>query len=315
LVPATLRLRRSGRPRRWRLLAAALLLPFTAIATENGTTAFPNGNEDFLTAAMPPPGWYGLFYANRYHAGLLADDAGQSLFPSFSLSVNAIVPRFDWVKPVSILGADRWGTLLVVPWLDLTLEAQPAPGVMVKGAQRGLGDLTLGNGLHWTFAHFEMVNAIDVGAPTGAYHAADLVNPGLNHWVLRFNHIGTWRPNPAWEFSYRLHTDCNFRNTATDYRSGQTAYLNWALGWRPNPALTLGLAGYFLRQLTDDRQNGAVVGAHGNRVRVDGIGPCLKYFQPNHVMLTAKYFREFDARNHPRGDQFWFYVAVPLGSP
>jgi hypothetical protein len=32
-------------------------------------------------------------------------------------------------------------------------------------------------------------------------------------------------------------------------------------------------------------------------------------------MLTAKYFREFDVRNHPKGAQFWFYAIVPLGPP
>jgi hypothetical protein len=41
----------------------------------------------------------------------------------------------------------------------------------------------------------------------------------------------------------------------------------------------------------------------------------VKYVLPSHAILTAKYFREFDARDHPQGDQFWFYVAFPLGPP
>ena len=44
---------------------------------------------------------------------------------SFDLKVNALVPRFDWVKPASILGADRWGTLFVAPLLDLDLALSP----------------------------------------------------------------------------------------------------------------------------------------------------------------------------------------------
>jgi hypothetical protein len=283
-------------------------------ATENGTTAFPNGGEDFLVAAMPPPGYYGWLTFNRYSADRLADDAGHAALPGFALQVNALVPRLDWVKPVSVLGADRWGTLFVLPMLDLDLALSPAPGVSVTGRKRGPGDLAIGNGLHWTLPHFDMVNAFDVVLPLGTYEATDLVNPGQNRWVVRLSHLGTWSPAPAWDLSYRLHWDYNFKNPATDYHSGQTLYLNWAVGWKPRPQLTVGLIGYFLRQITDDRQGGHVVGS-GNRVRVDGIGPGLKYFLPNHVMLTAKYFREFDAHNHSEGGQFWFQVTVPFGPP
>jgi len=298
---------------RW--IAALAAAPLIAFATENGTTAFPNGGEDFLIAGMPPPGWYGFVYFNHYRAHRLADNGGQMAVPQFDLKADVVALRLDWVKPTSLLGADRWGTLLAqaIPSLDLALS--PAPGVSLHGSKRGLGDLTLGNGLHWTLPKFEMINAVDLAAPTGSYRAADLVNPGMNRWVVRLNHIGTWHPTPEWDISYRIHWDDNFNNAATNYHSGQTLYLNWALGWKPQPPLTVGLAGYSLRQITDDRQHGAVVHGNGNRTRVDGIGPCVKYFLPNHVMLTAKYFHESGARNGAQGDQFWCYVAVPLASP
>lgn len=297
------------------MTAGLLLSGLTLFATEGGTTAFPNGGEDFLVAAMPPPGNYGWILFNRYSANYLADNSGNRALPEFNLRVNALTPRFDWVKPVSLFGADRWGTLFIAPLLDLDLKLSPAPGVFVRGNKRGLGDLAIGNGLHWTFANFEMINSIDVVVPIGAYDVSDPVNPGQNRWVVRLNHLSTWRPAKAWDVSYRLHWDYNFKNAATDYRSGQTVYLNWAVGWSPQPQLTVGIAGYFLRQITDDRQAGMMVAPGGNRVRVDGIGPCIKYFLPNHVMLTAKYFHESGARNHPRGDQFWCYAVVPFGSP
>ena len=298
----------------WRIVLW-VILPLALPATENGTTAFPNGGEDFLVAAMPPPGWYGLAYANRYQAGQLAGATGPLPLPSFHFTVGGIVPRLDWVKPASWLGADRWGTLLILPLLDLDLTVSPAPGVLVKATKRGFGDLTIGNGLHWTYGRFEMVNALDFVLPTGRYDAADPVNPGQNRWVGRLSHIGTWHPSPAWDISYRLHWDYNLKNPATDYHSGQTAYLNWGVGWKPAPPLTIGLTGFFLRQFTDDRLAGTRVGTDGNRVHVDGIGPCVKYFLPNHVMITAKYFRDFNVRNHPDGGQLWLYVAVPFGGP
>jgi hypothetical protein len=288
-------------------------VPLTGFAVENGTPAFPNGGEDFHVAEMPPPGWYGLLYTNRYHASFLADDAGDRLVPEFGLTVTAVTPRLDWVKPTSFLGADRWGTLVIMPLLNIDLAMKPAPGVSLEGHRLGLGDLTIGNGLHWTFPHFEMINSADVSIPLGSYEASRLVNAGLNRWVIRVSHLGTWRSASRWEVSYRLHTDFNFENRETSYRSGQTIYLNWAVGWKPQPATTVGVAGYSLRQLSDDRQAGHSAAPNGNRVRVDGIGPSVSHFLPNHVMLVAKYFHEFNARNRPRGGQVWLYVAIPLG--
>lgn len=280
--------------------------------TENSTTAFPNGGEDFLVGAMPPPGWYGTLYVQHYSAGQLYDGTGTALGAPFDFNVTAITPRLDWVKPARLWGADRWGTLFVLPELDLDLAITPPSGGTLHERKRGLADLTIGNGLHWTLGKFEMINSFDVVLPTGAYDRAALVNPGLHRWVVRLNHIGTWFPSERMEFSYRLHWDHNFRNTATDYQSGQTIYLNWAAGWKPQPQTTLGVTGFFLRQIADDRQGSGRVGPDGHRLRVSGIGFAVKHFLPNRVMLTAKCYRDFDVRHHPRGTQFWVYVAVPL---
>src|SRR3979411_3022057 len=100
-------------------LLALALASRTASATEHGTTSFPSGGDDFLVAAMPPPGWYGIVYGNRY-----TDD-------ELGLRVKAVALRLDGVKPVTIFGADRWGTLLVLPLRD---------GSTPGGSRRGAGD-------------------------------------------------------------------------------------------------------------------------------------------------------------------------------
>jgi hypothetical protein len=292
------------------LLAGCAVAPTSAWSAENGTTSFPNGGEDFLVAAMPPPGWYGTLYLTRYTADEVVDDSGRMAVADFDLTVNAITPRLDWVKPVSIFGADRWGTLLILPLLDLDLQIEPVPGVNLRGSEQGIGDLTIGNGLHWTLGKFEVVNALDLVVPIGSYDSSRLVNPGRNQWVARLSHMGTWFPSPSWDLSYRLHWDYNFRNDDTDYKSGQTVYLNWAAGWKPSPATTIGAVGYLLRQVTDDRIGSQAVQPDGNRLRVSGIGAAVKHAAPHGVMYTIKYFREFDARNGPEGDQLWLNAAL-----
>lgn len=295
-----------------RTLTAALALALAspgAAATENGTTSFPSGGEDFLVAAMPPPGLYGIAYANRYRADRIAGDSGELPFDRFALGVNALALRIDWVKPVTVLGADRWGTLLVLPLLDIDLAAAPAPGVRIAGQKSGAGDLTLGNGLHWTLTDYHAILAVDVVLPTGAYDKADAVNLGRNQWVLRLNHMGTWFPADRWEVSYRLHVDHNFRNADTGYRSGRTAYLNLAIGWKPTPATTVGISGYTLKQLSDDRLDGRPVGS-GNRLAVRGAGPAVKHFFPNGIFVAAAWYVESGARNGPRGDNLWVYAGM-----
>ena len=44
-----------------------------------------------------------------------------------------------------------------------------------------------------------------------------------------------------------------------------------------------------------------------------GVGG--NYFFPGGVLVTAKYLKEFDARNATRGQLFQVSVAFPLGSP
>ena len=112
------------------------------------------------------PGFYSIVYATRYSADHLAGSEGDVPLEHFRLRVNAIAPRIDWVKPVSWLGADRWGTLLILPFLDIDLELSPVPGVRLGGTTRGAGDLAFGNGLHWTLGDFQLVNAVDIVAPT-----------------------------------------------------------------------------------------------------------------------------------------------------
>lgn len=286
------------------------LFPLAAMATENGTTAFPNGGDDYLVAAMPPPGMYGILYANRYTANRLAGDSGDVPLARFDLTVNALAPRLDWVRPVEFLGADRWGTLLVLPLLDIDLAVSPAPGVTIGGKKSGAGDLTIGNGLHWTMGEFHMINAIDVVVPTGRYRSHDVVNLGRNQWVARLNTMGTWLPEGKWDISYRLHWDYNFRNHDTDYQSGQTAYLNYAIGWKPMPSTTLGVAGYVLKQISDDRQAGQAVAPGGNRLEARGFGPAVRHFFPGGTFLTFKYYNETHGRNGPRGHQAWLYAGT-----
>jgi hypothetical protein len=278
--------------------------PMQATGTEGGVTAFPPGGEEFGAATMPPPGWYGELMANRYRATKLKDDNGATLPMPFNLDVSALTTKLAWIKPAGVLGADNWGTLLIIPLLDVDVALSPAPGVHLHDRHRGLGDITFGNGLHWAWPQFQMVNAVDIAFPSGNYDKDRLANPGQNRGVFRVVHAATWTPMAAIEFSYRLNLDHHLRNSATDYRSGDLLNFNVALGWKPDPATSIGLAGYGYRQFNDDELHGQKI---GNRIRVNGLGVAARHFFPTGQFLDLKWYRESANRNAAEGNIVWIY--------
>jgi hypothetical protein len=244
---------------------------------------------------------------NQYRATTLKGDDGRTLPVAFDLKVSAATVKLAWIKPASVLGADNWGTLLILPTLDIDVALSPAPGVQLHDRRRGLADIALGNGLHWTFSNFQMVNAVDLAFPTGNYDKTQLANPGQNRGVLRFVHAGTWVPEPWYEFSYRFNWDHHQRNIDTGIRSGKLLNLNYAIGWKPEPGTVIGVAGYVYRQTSDDELHGQKI---GNRMRVNGAGVAAKHFFPTGQFLDFKWYRESRSRNTPEGNLFWIVAGT-----
>ena len=297
--------------RRW-CFTMAILSAFAPAArsAEFGKIAVNDGVDDFLIAAMPPPGIYGIVYLTRYTSSFLADNSGNSAVDRFDLTVNAVIPRFDWVKPVNILGADRWGTLFLVPYLDVNATVAPAPGAQLSDSRRGFGDVTIGNGLHWTLGNYQMNNAFDVVCPTGSFDATRLVNLGLDHWTVRLNHLGTWFPLPDWEISYAARWEYNFENADTKYKTGQVAYAELAAAYLPTPELRLGVIGVVIQQLSGDSAQAIPPG--GNKYFQDAVGLGANYALPGGVLITAKFLKELEAKNATRGQLLQLSVAFPI---
>lgn len=301
-------------PTRPRYQLALALLTLAAMpagwAMEYGKPSVNDSVDDFLLAAMPPPGTYGIVYLTRYTSSLLADNAGNSSVDNFDLTANAIVPRADWIRPTSILGADRIGNAIVAPYLDVHLKLSPAPGVERSDSQSGFGDIAILTGLHWTIGDYQMLNGFDVICPTGSFDATRLVNLGLNHWTIRLNHFGTWLPQNEWEVSYALRYDYNFENPNTHYTSGQMGYGEAAVAYLATPDLRLGVIGVLIRQLNGDSAPSVPPG--GNKYSVNALGFGGNYALGHGVFVTAKYVDELAAKNTPRGQLVEVYFAFPL---
>lgn len=88
--------------------ATLVLLALSAVgsthATEGGTSMYPNGIENHMSGALPPPGLYGIVYGNHYKATQVNDNSGNSLnIPGFKVEADVLAAR---------LQSGQWGVVI-----------------------------------------------------------------------------------------------------------------------------------------------------------------------------------------------------------
>jgi len=284
--------------------AMAVAMP-SAQATEGGGSSYPMGAENYLTGAMPPPGWYGQVFAESYRADRLLDNQGHKAVEDFHLSADVIAPRLIWVTDQKVLDGNL-AFHVNVPLVDLKVD--------VNGQHQhktGMGDIIFGPALGYHYSEkFHAIYALDIFAPTGRYERGDLANIGRNYWdfqpIAAFSYIDPAGINADVKMMY----DFNLRNPDTDYRSGQEAHADYSLGWGFGNGWVVGVGGYLYRQTTDDRQDGDRI--EDNKGRAFAIGPSIKYSSASGWFITAKWQQESDVRNRPEGDAYWIKLTLPL---
>ena len=274
-------------------------------ATEGGGSSYPMRAENYMSGALPPPGWYAQVYAQHYAANDLMGNDGHALPLDFRLRANVVAPRLVRVTELQVLGGDL-AFQAIAPLVDLSVTVNGA-----KDHRRGLGDMIFGPALGYHYSdRFHAVYALDIIAPTGSYERDRQANIGRNYWaaepVAAFSYVDPAGPN----LDLKLMYDFNARNPSTDYRSGQEAHADYAFGWGMGNGWVLGLGGYLYRQVTDDRQSGEHV--EDSKGRAFAIGPSIKYSSASGWFLTAKWQEESDVRNRPEGSAYWLKLTVPL---
>ncbi|MDD5285765.1 MAG: transporter, partial [Desulfuromonadaceae bacterium] len=155
------------------LLSVLLLSGRQACATEGGGGAYPNGAEDFMSGAVPPPGTYFINYFTYYSADKLADNSGKSALPVFKLNVTADVLRLIHVTDKQILGG-FWAMHLFLPIMNVDVTV---PGA--AKSKTGLGDIIIDPFiLSWHGKNWHAATGLDLYIPTGSYDKNDLANVG-----------------------------------------------------------------------------------------------------------------------------------------
>ncbi|MDW7711053.1 MAG: transporter [Deferrisomatales bacterium] len=305
------------------LLLLALSTPSWANLPSAGQH-YPNGVEDFVVGALPPPGvylknYFGLIQKDRLK-GTLPGVSGSSTAPvDFEADVTVVVPRFIWVTPQTILGAS-YGVQIFLPmyWADVR-----APDLEIDHRQSGLGDIIVNPLiLGWHFGpNFHMVAALDIWVPTGDYDREDPATQILskNHWTFEPVVAVTYL-HSGFDFSAKLMYDFNTKND--DYilggvgkgelEPGQEFHVDYAISYARKEGLRYGISGYSYWQTTKDefKPDGGGPKIKGGRGEVHALGPTVKYW-PDQGRFSAvlKHHWEFGARHLPEGQATWLNVV------
>ncbi|MBM3883309.1 MAG: hypothetical protein FJ387_26970 [Verrucomicrobia bacterium] len=283
------------------LLATALgawigACPGAALAQDNNH--YPNGVEGIKGGTLPPPGFYIRDYNLFYFANRLNDANGDKVPIDFDAFVYAQAFRPVWITPKKLLGG-YYGMDLLVPLIYTDVEAKG----LFQDSEFGLGDLFVEPiTLSWHGTHYDAGIGYGFWAPTGESTAGPSASAGKGFWSHMFTAGATLYPteDKKWSLSLLNRYEIHMENGDTKITPGDTLTMEWGIGRALKPTIEVGVAGYYVRQITDD--SGPAGGAKTNE-QVLGVGPEISVACPKCAMFVSlRYVREFLAENRPEGN-------------
>lgn len=285
------------------LTAAVLamsLVAGTAQAREPGSpAAMPGGaTVGVPVGANPPPGLYfssrtELFYGDIY--------SGTGTKLPLSLDVKASVLQFHWVPGNQILGGS-YRAMMLLPLVDVNLG-----GV----SNSGIGDLTLSPlNLSWMLSPGVFVHSgLSFGIPTGQYLGLGKANLGNNVLTTGVD-VGFSYLKDGWNASIHANYFTYATNKADSFKSGSEILVNMTAMKAIANDQSIGLVGYYRKQLTNDKLAGAVFGA-GNKSQILALGlGYSKRFGPSELNINA--LHDVSVKNDAGGSKIQINFTTPI---
>ena len=284
------------------LLAVPALLAGTPVLAKEGPDQYPNGSENFMAGALPPPGNYFINYLG-YYQGDYRDNDGHKV-PGLNFSATFDALRFIHVTNQKIFGGD-WAVHAIVPLVSQRMHT-PFPGIG-NGSVFGLGDIVIDPLIiGWHFPpDWHLTVGVDIYLPTGKYSKSNPTDSiGANYYSFEPIFAFTYLNQGGFEASAKLMYNLKTKNLDTDYQSGNEFHMDYLIGQHFGP-WAVGLAGYYLRQTTDDQVNGQKVGPDGRRGQVFAYGPAIKYDYKG-MSFVGSWNHESSVDNRFQGNKFFF---------
>lgn len=174
------------------------------------------------------------------------------------------------------------------------------------------GDLVLGPTLQWfdrkLFGLKYMSRLeLNLSVPVGSYDAKYAINPSAHLYnATAFYAFTVFLPG-GFAISSRQHLNRPFHILDSDVRPGMFYNFNYSLEKAVTKGLRVELAGYYLKQLTQDAKGGdtnyyqTTYGISDTRERVFAYGAGLSYGFPSNAFLEFKVMNETAALNRSEG--------------
>lgn len=284
--------------KRWLAVAVIALVSVAVPSYAFNQPPMNLGLTDILDGALPGPGTYFTEYIQGYQSDEFKDEKGNDIpgFPRVGslLSMNQFVHVYGHKIAGGHLGAD-----VLLPIVSISGNGIPTnPGL--------LGDLTVGPFLQWFDTKllgrpFLQRVEFDISLPTGQYDKKYSLNPGSNLWVIEPYYAFTWFLTPQFSTSWRIHYTYSTENDDTKIKPGQAFHFNYSFEYEFFKNFRGALAGYYLKQLTEDEENGT--GISNSEEQVFAWGPAVHYIVSPNFSLGLKTAFETSVENRPEGNR------------
>ncbi len=305
------------RTRQLLVLASLSGLPCTALADAVALPPMNLGNTSFLDG-VAAPGFLFELGTSYYHATKFRDNAGHAAPGNPRIDAAAIVPHIAYISPdISLFGGNVGGEILF-PLVYTNLR--PGPGL--EDRNFSAGDIQFSPLLiQWsgqTIFGMPFYQRFDLlfSAPTGQYNQNALANAGSNVWTVSPYYAFTVMPTDRFEVSGRISYQWNGRNThpspalkADSVQAGDALSVNLSGSYAVTGQWRIGVAGYVLEQLGEDRVDGKP--QQNSKERLFGAGPGLLYQGSKYQVLLNAY-KEWGARNRPEGSKIVLRYLAPF---
>ncbi|MFT4249717.1 MAG: transporter [Pseudomonas sp.] len=332
--PASISVAVSPRPRH---LACALLLSLACAPawaqsvpqTAQLSNGLNTGGTSFLDGfTRTDPGWAIVQYARFSRLDAIKDANGDDVAALRDPRIDStlLLTQVAYVTHYTPLGGVLGFTALV-PLVNLHASFAADSLARLSDNGFGLGDITFGpylqmqpvvrDGRPVFVQRFEF----DAVAPVGKFDRDRDLNQSSGYWSLIPNWAFTVLPTPQWEISARLNYVYNFRADKAanapvldgfTFRNGQAGdafWVNFASSYALAPAFRLGVAGYYLKQLRDNRTNGQRVA--DTKQSLLYLGPGASWQIDAHNILNANLYLPVEVKNAASGPNLNFqYIHV-----
>ncbi|NSL87280.1 SphA family protein [Chitinophaga solisilvae] len=308
----------------WQLriqLTLLLLLGITAagLAQDPVLPAANFGMANIQDGVSPGPGLYYVQYLQIYQAREWRNAHGEQQEDAAGISSLLSMHQLIYETNRKVLGGNLAFSALL-PVVKLSSSGGNHAPTINPGV---IGGFIFGPVIQWSdrkllgLSYWHRAE-IDLAVPAGAYNTQYAVNPSSRFFTLTGYYAFTLFFTKDLSVSMRHHVNYNFRKIDADTRAGMFYNMNYSLEQRIAGSLRAAVAGYYLRQFTQDDYRGdrhyyqRTYGIADTREQVLGIGPGISYVTKGGLAAEAKVFFETAARNRTAGVRPTLKVAYKL---